>query len=1145
MTMYRPIIPSLLALASLLGAGDADALARDLLARAGINVGLCALPRAGDGALAVALNRAGARMVYGGLADPGGLERARSAVAATGLLGRGVMLDRGLPLATWSADLVVVADATDGDLAGLDPAEIHRVMSPYRGVALIGNPGRGLSRRALSDWAARFGNRASVTADAGGTWARIVRPADPGMDEWTHFWHGGGNNAVSDDAVVKPPYDMQYITTPFTGTGGSSRFAGGRFFEMQGQQHKHGDSRKMLGQIWCRNAYNGQILWQMEFPEHIDAKQLTAVATADAFYLLDDDAAVRVIDPETGALRRRIVLGGAGEQCKWMAVDGGRLLALIGTVSPAHPNPSNYHGGDGGVTKTIRTGKLNHGSRVCAYDLATGTIAWSRDAAPDLIDPRSIAAWDGKVAFLTEDPTYVRKEIKNDAHAEIEQVDAHQMLCLDAATGKTAWRNADPFLRSLNRQYTFIFGREYVPGLVASTEGLRLRMLGIYTNDISVLDPATGAVRWNLNRGTERLDDKGKKIEVPKSYAGFFVNGEYYHDSLVFDGLSGKFLRRTAWDGGCGMRSFASGAGVFGNTVGGSVGIEAKSDCHMGTVVGGGLATVPRGWCDCASTWRGSFAFAPRGDAEVHGDIVAPNALTAGPARPRDAAADARDWPTYRRDNRRSAGSPARVAAQAVQLWHRAPRHPFAYEPEINLSVTSRQDQPTEPVAAYGLVFVGGSDGSIQALDAATGATRWSAWCGGRVYAAPTVWNGRVYLAGMDGFVHCLDAATGELAWRFQAAPRDERILIAGHLTSRWPVFSGVMVHDGVAYCAAGFAAMSGSHVYALDARTGALRWHNGETGRGSTAPESLLRPGEPGGFLTVHGSALYLKARNTIANRYRLDDGSRLPWPDIKRRPGFMRWNDNSGDVGREIMVIGDGLVATGGRNLLHELNKYTLDRGEDGFTFVPYDGDGGFQSRARVSLTGNGASLVPPAFDERGIVLVPGGYSRYAVNGKRMPDSPGPQSIQGLVMLDMPEFQRMARQEIEAAASYPDKDEKSKYFPFRMAKLTEKGVPEALAYADVPAFRWEFPGRWVGVIALALADDAVVAVRQVPGDKKAGTRMTWAVLACERATGAVRWELPLPGEPIFNGLCIDRDGRIVVSLRDGGIACYGGARP
>ncbi|NQZ70194.1 MAG: PQQ-binding-like beta-propeller repeat protein, partial [Lentisphaeria bacterium] len=82
-----------------------------------------------------------------------------------------------------------------------------------------------------------------------------------------------------------------------------------------------------------------------------------------------------------------------------------------------------------------------------------------------------------------------------------------------------------------------------------------------------------------------------------------------------------------------------------------------------------------------------------------------------------------------------------------------------------------------------------------------------------------------------DGYVYCLSAKTGEQIWRFHAAPEDRLIPVYDRLMSTWPVAGGVALHEGVVYAAAGIAHYDGTHVYALDALTGKLIWHNDTSG--------------------------------------------------------------------------------------------------------------------------------------------------------------------------------------------------------------------------------------------------------------------------------------------------------------------------
>jgi len=87
----------------------------------------------------------------------------------------------------------------------------------------------------------------------------------------------------------------------------------------------------------------------------------------------------------------------------------------------------------------------------------------------------------------------------------------------------------------------------------------------------------------------------------------------------------------------------------------------------------------------------------------------------------------------------------------------------------------------------------------------------------------PTIWKGRALVGSGDGWVYAFEAQTGRLLWRFRAAPAERKIPVYGSLLSTWPVASGVLVEDGIAYVAAGIVNYDGTYVYALDAATGRI----------------------------------------------------------------------------------------------------------------------------------------------------------------------------------------------------------------------------------------------------------------------------------------------------------------------------------
>ena len=137
----------------------------------------------------------------------------------------------------------------------------------------------------------------------------------------------------------------------------------------------------------------------------------------------------------------------------------------------------------------------------------------------------------------------------------------------------------------------------------------------------------------------------------------------------------------------------------------------------------------------------------------------------------------------------------------------------------------------TAPVCAQGRVFVGGTDGTVRALDAANGKILWQASSHAPVVHPPAYWNGRVVFGSCDGFLYCLDASDGRMLGRTQLAPEKRLVNIMDRLMSAWPLGGGVVVSDdGIAYTAAGSTAADGAVVAAVDIATGKSRWRQAYT---------------------------------------------------------------------------------------------------------------------------------------------------------------------------------------------------------------------------------------------------------------------------------------------------------------------------
>ncbi|MBN2473833.1 MAG: PQQ-binding-like beta-propeller repeat protein [Pirellulales bacterium] len=227
------------------------------------------------------------------------------------------------------------------------------------------------------------------------------------------------------------------------------------------------------------------------------------------------------------------------------------------------------------------------------------------------------------------------------------------------------------------------------------------------------------------------------------------------------------------------------------------------------------------------------------------------------------AVAWSEDWPAYRHDMARSGITSERLAPPLAELWVFEGRHapepawgdPKSVPVEDILELRRVHfDDVFQPVVADGAVFFGSSaDNKVYCLDAATGAIRWTKITGGPVRLAPMVAGGRVFVGSDDGYAYCLDADDGSLVWKFHAAPEDRRLLGHGKMISLWPLRTGVLVDEGIAYFSAGIFPGEGVFLYAVDAATGREIWRNDTCGE---TPQSTI---SPQGYLLASRSSLYV----------------------------------------------------------------------------------------------------------------------------------------------------------------------------------------------------------------------------------------------------------------------------------------------
>ena len=119
----------------------------------------------------------------------------------------------------------------------------------------------------------------------------------------------------------------------------------------------------------------------------------------------------------------------------------------------------------------------------------------------------------------------------------------------------------------------------------------------------------------------------------------------------------------------------------------------------------------------------------------------------------------------------------------------------------------------SSPVVGQGMVFFGSGDGRLHAVDAATGAARWTFATGDVVHGSPALADGVLVVGSWDSRVYALDAATGRERWRYQGG---EDPLLHNQVGFQ----SSPAVADGVVYIGG-----RDSRLHAIDAATGQARW--------------------------------------------------------------------------------------------------------------------------------------------------------------------------------------------------------------------------------------------------------------------------------------------------------------------------------
>ena len=1079
-----------LATALLAGVGNAasagegsDASGAGVVEKCGISKGLCSVLGCGDGSLAVEIAHSSGFLIHVLAPDAAAEAEARRTVEAAGLYGRRVVVERGrvgrLPYADNIIDALVAADLDEAKLRELSLAEILRVLRPGGKALFLSSKsgGASLATSALMEFLKGAGTpEISSGEDAACSWAVLKKPPMPGTDNWTHVSHGPDNNPLSRDEVIKGPYRTQWIGDPFFVTMPAvSTIAGGKIFLAMGHIAHHKREEPWLNTLIARNGWNGTVLWERKLPEGYMVHRSAFIASDDAFYMIDGDRCL-TLDPETGAETGEIRVPGLKGEWKWMALQDGVLYALAGGPPDYAETTRVRSQASHWSWKNLSKGYYEKrvpwgiGRQLGAYDMEKKKTLWVR-AEPTEIDARAMALGDGNLYAYSPNQF---------------------IQCYEAKTGKPIWTNRDPQTFALIEELPEDAGKR-----LASTPGFRSSCYTLCTPEALFFEAQTlmnvvavsakdGRLLWHRPKTTSNpnlLYADGRLL------VGIGPGGS----TLALDPLTGEmtedlgFAKRSCTRlTGCPDAFFVRGEGLLRYDRASKkvfVDTAVRAGCQDGAMPANGLLYVGPWPCDCNLQLLGTVALCPAGEFRLEEEDPAASRLELGEGDLKAVAplaVSAQDWPTYRTNNEHTAGVPVAVSAQEAERWTFRPPASFV---------------PSVPTAAGGLVFLGGDDGKVRAIDAAGGRPRWTFLTAGPIKAPPTVWDGRAYVGSGDGWVYCLEAATGRLLWRFRAALAERKIPLYGALCSTWPVNSGALVHDGIAYAAAGLIDYDGAAVCALDALSGRLVWENKTIGR--LDPER--RKGvSPQGHLTVADGKLWLAGGHMVSPAvFDLKSGECLNRKALPRLGNSNR--------GQEVLLFDDRLLIFGGRLLYSTLSNVVSPA-----QFWAYSTAWGGEppvSGLTVASTG-----VAPAWNDKTFALI---------NGRNTPPA------------------------------CCDRSEVSSFLELLTSPARVKEAPSALRRGTAgaastqpkpmgPKRRWTAQAlKGIDTVSLAVAENVVLAVSNLAGAE--AETAEWAALALRADNGEVMWKRPLPSEPLPGGLLIDRDGQVIVVMIDGTVVCFG----
>lgn len=292
--------------------------------------------------------------------------------------------------------------------------------------------------------------------------------------------------------------------------------------------------------------------------------------------------------------------------------------------------------------------------------------------------------------------------------------------------------------------------------------------------------------------------------------------------------------------------------------------------------------------------------------------------------------AQASDWSSYLNGRDRAGYTAASLTGELHPVWvYRSPAKPRkAWSGPRNAPIEGHEmrhrvdfDASLQVTIKDDRIYFGSTvDNNLYCVDAKTGRPVWQFETDGAIRLAPTLALDKVFFGSDDGVAYCLNANTGKLVWKRRVGPSDDRLLARGEMISRWPVRTGVLVDNDIAYFGAGVFPHELVYLYAVNAATGDIIWKNDTISQQNAGRNDL----SPQGYLLANEDTLFVPSGRSLPIAVSKETGQII----FQRKYSWR--TDAGGVVGGTKALLGDGQVYSGGPHHFLAMDEKTGQVGE-----------------------------------------------------------------------------------------------------------------------------------------------------------------------------------------------------------------------